>query len=446
MRELVIKVKLLKGNEKKEVSLDNGGGMRHLLMFKSDSVEDVKKKIKDSYFGGESRVASLGSFENYIATFLDFKKDYLVSSQFESLEKYFRENGLRPNQGASFYLHLLDRPKLLPNFNPTNTSASSLRHDVDETFKSIPEPQTNQSIHFFNKSNINRNLSKSNDIIEISNTFLLQTKPSDTSTSINKNNFKHQAELVNKNDSFPGSKSNRNIRLNASMPLNTNKTNLSHSAQPITTQSAVFSFKSNGSVTKVPSEKSLQKSTLFTKKDTQLNLTKDINSANTTTNHNKEVSSSSSDSDTDSSVSSTSSTRVHKKTVKRSNKEINNIKNQISGFSQVKKKKTNEPSKANTNQLIEPSIKKEQSEDIQSIAVQVQSVENYEKTLSVTPNVPTLHNCNAQYYHSNLSQVNFIKTVRSSTSQNEYHKRKYYNNNRGYTNESNYVGFKSEYR
>ena len=128
---MIIKVKLLKGIERREIRLDDGGGLRHITMLKSDSIEDVKKKIKESYFCGESREASFGSFESYVANFLDFKKDHLALDRFESLEKYLRDYGLKPNQGSSFYLHLLDRPRQIPPkaFNSAETSANtSLRH------------------------------------------------------------------------------------------------------------------------------------------------------------------------------------------------------------------------------------------------------------------------------------------------------------------------------
>ena len=122
---------------------------------------------------------------------------------------------------------------------------------------------------------------------------------------------------------------------------------------------------------------------------------------------------SSSDSDTDSSNSSTSSAVVRKKIVKRSNKEINNIKNGTNSTTPEKKQKITDQSEV----ILTKTIKSEPSDE----------AKNPDLELLLTPNSPS-----SESFHDNNFSLD-----------NQTSKSSYFINTKPYKHELNNVSFKS---
>lgn len=278
----------------KEIRLENGGGCRHIVMNKKDSLDDVRTKIKDFYFystNPKERYSSLGSPDNYVAVLLDFKKDDLTpaGAHFESLEKYLKDNGLKPIQGPSFYLHLLEKPK----FQTTNTVPDPINQTT--TLKPAQSQQSQSTyVHSFNK---NKQNNLSNNLNEIHNTFLLKT-PSPHMTASSSSNYSNSKQ----NNVYETTRLNSSLRNNIrnNSPNRTNNLN-----ETLTKTTPTQSNKTNA--TNITYTK---KSPLLQKPGKKTNF------------------SSESGSDSDSSESSTSSAVVNKKTIKRTNQEINKMKKQ----------------------------------------------------------------------------------------------------------------------
>ena len=78
---MIIKISILKGEEKKEIKLNDGGGKRYCSMNKSDSFYNVAKKIKESY----EKIILLYSNDRYLLNFLDFKREF-INQDFDKLD------------------------------------------------------------------------------------------------------------------------------------------------------------------------------------------------------------------------------------------------------------------------------------------------------------------------------------------------------------------------
>ena len=137
---MIIKISILKGEEKKEIKLNDGGGKRYCSMNKSDSFYNVAKKIKESY----EKIILVYSNDRYLLNFLDFKREF-INQDFDKLDDYLKKNGLKPNQGILFYLQIVEKPKVFL----TNTS-------YENSFSQINQNSSSQ--------------------VQITNSFLLQNK------------------------------------------------------------------------------------------------------------------------------------------------------------------------------------------------------------------------------------------------------------------------------
>ncbi len=260
----------MKGEEKKEIKLNDGGGRRYCTMNKSDSFYNVAKKIKDSY----EKIISIYDKDRYLLNFLDFKREF-INQDFDKLDDYLKKNGLKPNQGILFYLQIVEKPKVFL----TNTSY----------------------VNSF--SQINQNSSSQ---VQITNSFLLQ----------NKQQIIKPLVQATKSDISTESSSS----LASKVPIT-----------PAATKSI----------------KTLKPSFIY------------IPKIQTVQTNNQAIS----ESDSDSSESSTSSAKVNKLTTKRTNKEINTMKNEIS---EKKFKSINQT-------LI--TTKKEPNEDIEFVSSTTKSTE-----------------------------------------------------------------------
>lgn len=264
---MIIKISILKGEEKKEIKLNDGGGRRYCSMNKSDSFYNVAKKIKESY----EKIISLYSKDRYLLNFLDFKREF-INQDFDKLDDYLKKNGLKPNQGILFYLQIVEKPKVFL----TNTS-------YENSFSQITQNSSSQ--------------------VQITNSFLLQ----------NKQQIIKPLVQATKSDMSTESSSS----LASKVPIT-----------PAATKSI----------------KTLKSSFIYIPK-IQTN--------------NQAIS----ESDSDSSESSTSSAKVNKLTTKRTNKEINTMKNEIS---EKKFKSINQTT---------ITTKKEPDEDIEFVSSTTKSTE-----------------------------------------------------------------------
>ena len=430
----------------KEIRLENGGGTRHIAMNRQDTFNEVKNKIKDFYFCTTNRdkYTSLGSYDNYIVNLLDFKKDDLaITGRFETLEKYLKNNGLKPIQGPSFYLHLLEKPKF-QTYNPIAFNTKEISPVIIElNNKDVLPSNSKERDTVYETNKTNSSVAKTRDLtpnLQTSSaqqpkTIVFNTKESAPAKKVipahqesitpirteqieplrlqkTQSAYVHSFSKTNRNDTavngdlteihntflLKNNKSNQPTNSSPQIsPSNEHKKSIPNQDRTPPKRATIPQVASSQTVLKKPEPKanSLNKNTVPSLSDK------------------KATKESSSDSDTDSSNSSTSSAVVRKKIVKRSNKEINNIKNGTNSTTPEKKQKITDQSEV----ILTKTIKSEPSDE----------AKNPDLELLLTPNSPS-----SESFHDNNFSLD-----------NQTSKSSYFINTKPYKHELNNVSFKS---